>query len=588
MADEKKILSVPDLPTAITGDGRYVLSLLRTYLKSVNEQVNLANGFTADDVDAETKGEFTRPKNVVLVFDRLGGVLNWDAVSDSKLAYYEVRTNTDVGTVTGLLERTTATSSTVLPDTASGQLYLYAVSTEGKVSNAATVTYNKRRPDAPTDISLTKNNEGTLITFLEIPTDCIGAHIYIDGEVFTTLDNVFLYADQSIKEVAIAYYDQFGEGEKAYFSCVVPNVTGFYVEKNGANLYFYWDAIAIYNVTYIVKVGTTGEWENGVELFRTKINKHRYIRPNKGDCCFMIKAMDSHNNYSSECAWYNIDTIAEINKNEILSIDQESLGYDGAKVNVYYDSSAHGLRLEQSAFNGEYILPVTLPKRIRARNWIDEKINSVSADSPIIKDCDFAVNSYEAQHVLIVGTIGDLDGVELKKYIARYTGTDDGLFYAIADGTTAATGGTLEENKHVTMTAGRWNKGAYLSDVTRLSYRADIPSTFSIGFWLKTTEEFSDCIVLVLAGSGHYMTLGYDKRLTQWYVSDTKQAEILRVTVPMLERDWLYIGISQSDTERTLFVYDYCYNESSAETKAISPLGTLTKLYCYPKEITDE
>ena len=56
MADEKKILIIPDLPTAIQGDGRHLISLLRKYLKSVNEQVNLANGFTEDDVEATTFG----------------------------------------------------------------------------------------------------------------------------------------------------------------------------------------------------------------------------------------------------------------------------------------------------------------------------------------------------------------------------------------------------------------------------------------------------------------------------------------------------------------------------------------------------
>ena len=42
---------MPELPTTVKGDGRYVLSLLRKYLKSVNEQVNIANGFTQDDIE---------------------------------------------------------------------------------------------------------------------------------------------------------------------------------------------------------------------------------------------------------------------------------------------------------------------------------------------------------------------------------------------------------------------------------------------------------------------------------------------------------------------------------------------------------
>lgn len=74
MAEYKKqVLTFPDLPTAIQGDGRQLISLLRKYLKSVNEQVNVANGFTADDVDASNKGDFPMPRNFTLTFDRLGG-----------------------------------------------------------------------------------------------------------------------------------------------------------------------------------------------------------------------------------------------------------------------------------------------------------------------------------------------------------------------------------------------------------------------------------------------------------------------------------------------------------------------------------
>lgn len=144
MADYKKqVLSMPDLPTAIQGDGRQLISLLRKYLKSVNEQVNVANGFTADDVDASNKGDFQMPRNFTLTFDRLGGVMNWDSIENDDLAYYELRTNANVGNANGLLERTTATSSLVIPPTASGKIYLFAVSKEGKVSNGRTLSYNK-------------------------------------------------------------------------------------------------------------------------------------------------------------------------------------------------------------------------------------------------------------------------------------------------------------------------------------------------------------------------------------------------------------------------------------------------------------
>ena len=51
MADiEVELIRCPDLPNTIQGDGRYVMSLLKSYLGQINDQVNLANGFTAEEM----------------------------------------------------------------------------------------------------------------------------------------------------------------------------------------------------------------------------------------------------------------------------------------------------------------------------------------------------------------------------------------------------------------------------------------------------------------------------------------------------------------------------------------------------------
>ena len=607
---------MPELPNTIQGDGRYFLSLMRKYLKSVNEQVNVANGFTADDVDASTKGDFPMPKNFTLTFDRLGGVLNWDAVDDTSLAYYELRTDANIGAGHGLLEKTTATSSTILPQTASGKIYLFAVSKDGKVSNGRTITYNKRRPSAPSDISFTKNNEGTLITFLEIPSNCIGANLYIDGIKYQTIDNVYLYPRSSIKEIYIAYYDQFGEGERAYLSCYVPDITGFWVEKNGANLYFYWDALNIYNIKYVVKVGQTRDWEQGIEIFRSKVNKYRYIRPNEGDCYFMIKAVDDHDNYSVNASWYLLSADPEINKNVILDYNQKDVGYSGIKTNMYYDSAMSGLRLEKTSFNGEYLMGITLPQTIRARNWIDCKINAVTSSSIAVKDMDFAVESYEAQHVLVCGILGDLDGVELQKQIARYTGKTTDIIHAVTDGTSAISSGSIRTERNTSFAQARWNKGVLITDTTQLEYNVSIPETFSIGFWFKKNDVLNDCIIMELCGTkpngSDYMAvkdmtfavnsydaqhlgadgiffniilvIGYDKRLDSFYVRDSVHNRILYLQVQTTERDWLFFGLSQSSDKRLFFIREFNLNTEKRLQVFMDPCSSFDRMYLNPKE----
>lgn len=607
---------MPELPNTIQGDGRYFLSLMRKYLKSVNEQVNVANGFTADDVDASTKGDFPMPKNFTLTFDRLGGVLNWDAVDDESLAYYELRTDSNIGAAYGLLEKTTATSSTILPQTASGKIYLFAISRDGKISNGRTITYNKPRPSEPSDISFTKNNEGTLITFLEIPSNCIGVNLYIDGIKYQTIDNVYLYPRSSIKEIYIAYYDQFGEGERAYLSCYVPDITGFWVEKNGANLYFYWDALNIYNIKYVVKVGQTRDWEQGIEIFRSKVNKYRYIRPNEGDCYFMIKAVDDHDNYSVNASWYLLSADPEINKNVILDYNQKDVGYSGIKTNMYYDSAMSGLRLEKTSFNGEYLMGITLPQTIRARNWIDCKINAVTSSSIAVKDMDFAVESYEAQHVLVCGILGDLDGVELQKQIARYTGKTTDIIHAVTDGTSAISSGSIRTERNTSFAQARWNKGVLITDTTQLEYNVSIPETFSIGFWLKKNDVLNDCIIMELWGTkpngSDYMAvkdmtfavnsydaqhlgadgiffniilvIGYDKRLDSFYVRDSVHNRMLYLQVQTTERDWLFFGLSQSSDKRLFFIREFNLNTEKRLQVFMDPCSSFDRMYLNPKE----
>lgn len=578
----KQVLTLPDLPTAIKGDGRYFLSLMRKYLASVNTQVNIANGYTADDEKAEITGDFPAPKNFTLTFDRLGGVLNWDSITDVNLAYYEVRTNANVGSQAGLLERTTNTSSTALPVYASGKVYLFAVSKANKHSNGVSITYGKRRPEAPQDISLTRNNEGTLVTFLDIPSDCMGAYVYIDGVRYITIDNVYLYPGFYIKKLAVSYFDQFGEGAQANINCFVPDVTGFWVEKNGANLDFYWDAVAVYNARYIVKVGRTQDWEQGVELFTAKATKHRYVRPNSGDYYFMIKAVDDHNNFSEKATWYRLISSPEINKNIIMEFNQEQVGYNGTKLNMYLDSSAGGLRLEDTAFNGEYILKMQLPQVIKARNWVDVKINAVTSQNLRICDATFPLDSYESQHVLVSGIIGDLDGVQLQKQIARHKEDKDIIFSAITDGTIATSGGTIDQSHKVEMIPARWTNGAFISDVTNLSYTCDIPEEFSISFWIKA-ETLYDCIIMELYGDNKSLYIGYDKRLHSFYVySDSN--DILLASVSLLERDWVFIGVSQDANVRTLYVFGYSYDSKKIVKGKIAPCGPFTKIFCYPRK----
>lgn len=592
MAEElqKEILRLPNLPKSIQGDGRYLMSLLRQSLEDIALQVNIANGFSAEEINPE-QGGYPTPRNFFLSFTRLGGTLSWSHLNDiSELAYYETRTDTNVGVAYGLLDRTTENTSDNLPVSYSGTIYLYAISKDGTASNPSTLNYTKARPDAPTDIALTTTNEGTLVTFLTIPTDCIGATIYVDGAAYSSVDNIFLLKQErtTIRKVEIAYFDQFGEGERGVLYVTLPDVTGLLVERNGSELDFYWDAINVYGVSYVVRAGREPDWSLGLELFTTKTNdKNRFIYPNVGEYYVMVKVVDGHGNYSKNAAYYFLSNTEDIYRNVILEFDQNEVLYSGNKLNVYYDPTLGGVTLERDAFYGEYIFQAHLPQRYRARNWLEyEPI--MTSDSTAEWD-DLNLPWDELEHMAWGGELGDLENVSFKQQIA-YPKDDDSnaLVNSELNGSLNTSGGDepLESRHADDFQSGRWGDGLYISQLTRLSYSVgSLPKEFSFSFCLKVKNDFSDTVIAVIADDdGNKLEIGYEAYEDRFYVRDSAGGELWLATAFDKERDWLTFAISQNLEERTLFIHSYSKSTSGSSAEKLEPIsfGETTILYCYP------
>lgn len=156
---------------------------------------------------------------------------NWKEVTNTDVAFYEVRTDDNAGTETaGLLARTNNLSA-ILPLTErSGKLYLYAKSAIGKYSAPAILRYNKPVPKKPNPPVLTSTIGGFGLTAEAIPKDCAGMNIYINGtdgqKTIKTENNSYSHTcGAGIYDVSIAYYDLFGEGDKSGESRVVVKIS---------------------------------------------------------------------------------------------------------------------------------------------------------------------------------------------------------------------------------------------------------------------------------------------------------------------------------------------------------------------------
>lgn len=156
---------------------------------------------------------------------------SWKEVTNTDVAFYEIRTDQSPGTETsGLLARTNNLSA-ILPLTERrGTLYLYAKSAIGKYSTPAILQYNKPVPKKPNPPVLTSTIGGFGLTAEVIPKDCAGMNIYISGtdgeKTIKTENNSYSHTcGAGIYDVSIAYYDLFGEGEKSGESRVVVKIS---------------------------------------------------------------------------------------------------------------------------------------------------------------------------------------------------------------------------------------------------------------------------------------------------------------------------------------------------------------------------
>ena len=142
----------------------------------------------------------------------------WNEVTNTDVMYYEIRRDNAPGAETaGLLARTTGTSAVVGLTGRSGKLYLFARNALGKYSVPAVLSYNKTAPEKPDAPTVKNTMTGFTVAGQGIPADAIGMMVYInDGDAVKTENAVMSYnCEPGIYDVAIAYYDMFGAGERS-------------------------------------------------------------------------------------------------------------------------------------------------------------------------------------------------------------------------------------------------------------------------------------------------------------------------------------------------------------------------------------
>lgn len=183
------------------------------------------------------------PENFGITFGNKAE-LYWDEVTNSDIAYYEVRTDQSAGLGTAsLVVRTSSLKASVTLAERTGTLYLYACNAQGKYSYPAVLTYKKTRPDAPNNITITTALRGANFRVPPIPSTATSVRYYISGTKTTDMIEsknplVVYQCEPDVYSVYACYVDIFGEGYRTvgYAFTVKPTIDEEWIEDGAISL----------------------------------------------------------------------------------------------------------------------------------------------------------------------------------------------------------------------------------------------------------------------------------------------------------------------------------------------------------------
>ena len=183
------------------------------------------------------------PENFGITFGNKAE-LYWDEVTNSDIAYYEVRTDQSAGLGTAsLVVRTSSLKASVTLAERTGTLYLYACNAQGKYSYPAVLTYKKTRPDAPNNITITTALRGANFRVPPIPSTATSVRYYISGTKTTDMIEsknplVVYQCEPDVYSVYACYVDIFGEGYRTvgYAFTVKPTIDEEWIEDEAISL----------------------------------------------------------------------------------------------------------------------------------------------------------------------------------------------------------------------------------------------------------------------------------------------------------------------------------------------------------------
>jgi hypothetical protein len=301
------------------------------------------------------------PDNVSLIFDEASHI-SWDSVTNCDIKYYEIRTDTNAGADdAGLLARTNRLSTTIPLKSRAGTVCVFACSMDHKYSRPAVLQYNKNIPAAPT-IDAQAGIGNLRLQVGAIPAGCLGVDYYINDQLEKTKNTTINHAVKTagIYDVAAAYYDLFGEGEKSITLHV-------YVTDKVDQQFLADNAVALKNVDQDIK---------------TAVNNANMAIPR-------ITSLDSEvngivNNLNLDPGSSVYKSISDLNKSETeLSSTFATMKASQDKVNTSVDTQISQIKQDATSLSSTVQSNKTAQDKVNTS--VDTQISQIKQDTATIQ-----------------------------------------------------------------------------------------------------------------------------------------------------------------------------------------------------------
>ena len=140
----------------------------------------------------------------------------WEAVTNTYIDYYEVRTNSNTGQLAGLLAKTADIRSAVSLTARSGAVLVYGHNPQKGYGEPLSIHYDFPAPAAPT-IKITNTLQGFSVSIQNKPENVSGTRVHITGgginETLETTGTFVSYVGAAgVYTVQAACFDSFGDG----------------------------------------------------------------------------------------------------------------------------------------------------------------------------------------------------------------------------------------------------------------------------------------------------------------------------------------------------------------------------------------